>query len=31
MFNVSHLALTLGFRVQADLLDALALLLGIMN
>jgi len=31
MFNISHLALTLVFRAPADLLDALAFLLGIMN
>lgn len=31
MFNVSHLTLTLFFRVPADLLDALAFLPGFMN
>lgn len=31
MFNISHLALTLVFGVPADLLDALAFLLEIMN
>lgn len=31
MFNRSHLALTLVFRVSGDLLDALSFLLGTMN
>lgn len=31
MFNISHLALALAFGVPADLIDALAFLLGFMN